>query len=280
MTAQLDIFSSAPCSTSSSLRQEGLAPTHDAHDLYGPLEEEPEQSGTGAEAPRHRSWRSCGRCLARTTSASRTRAGDATRCAKVREALASGEYTPGRRGRHHRAPSITARPPTVMTPDTVMAPHARGRAAHRRGHTIDLASAAPAAETLKGERQGPGGPHAREPAGGLSPAAYGRGAASALAVYAGRGRSSTRAGSGGGDGAQGLVPAPAPAPADHHGAGELKEALVGNQVELARVDLENGTGRRSGRAERSARPRPFERGGAAGAGPSHASRAGRRWPGE
>jgi len=214
--------------------------------LYKVLEEEPEPVRNwvpGLPAP---FVAFVERCLAKDPANRYPHAGemrDALR--KVREALASGEYTlaagaDGTIADGNLDPSA----PTVMAPGTVMAPHAAERAATTGAAALALTPAAtPAAETLKGNAKTLSGrsrtrmspppsaaPAAEADARSRWPVYVGGAAVVAVlavgAVVALRGR---------------ITPAPTPPPADAttDQVGALKEALVGNQVELARVDLEN-----------------------------------------
>ena len=214
--------------------------------LYKVLEEEPEPVRNwvpGLPAP---FVAFVERCLAKDPANRYPHAGemrDALR--KVREALASGEYTlaagaDGTIADGNLDPSA----PTVMAPGTVMAPHAAERAATTGAAALALTPAAtPAAETLKGNAKTLSGrsrtrmspPPSAAPAAEVDarsrwPVYVGGAAVVAVlavgAVVALRGR---------------ITPAPTPPPADAttDQVGALKEALVGNQVELARVDLEN-----------------------------------------
>ena len=178
---------------------------------------------------------------------------------KVREALASGEYTLADADGTIAEGVLDPSAPTVMAPGTVMAPHAAERAATTGAAALDLTRAAtPAAETLKGNAKTLSGrsPHAHEPAGGPSAAAYADEPRSRWPRVRGRGGGRPRAGGRGGRGAQGPRHAGAhagrrPTPPRTQ-VGALKEALVGNQVELARVDLENKDYKAAiGRAERA-----------------------------
>jgi tetratricopeptide (TPR) repeat protein len=199
------------------------------------------------------------RCLAKDPANRYQDAGemrDALR--KVREALASGEYSLADADGTIAEGAFDPSAPTVMAPGTVVAPHAAERAATTGAAALELTRAAPpAAETLKGNAKTLSGRSRTRMSPSAAPAAvshvdeprsrwpvYAGGAAVVVmlvvgAVVALKGR---------------VAPAPTPAPADAttDQVGALKEALVGNQVELARVDLENKDYKAAiGRAERA-----------------------------
>ncbi len=229
--------------------------------LYKVLEEDPEPVRTWVPGLPGPFVAFVERCLAKEPEHRYQHAGemrDALR--KVREALASGEYTPASDGDATMA-EVAADPaaPTMMEPGTVLGPNAAARAATKGAAALDLTGmAAPAGETLKGAktlngrartRMGPAAAAAAAPV--AAPAAASSrwpvyvGAAAVLMVVAVgvvlalRGRVMPTA-----------TPIPTDVSADQVGA--LKEALVGNQVELARVDLENKDYKAAiGRAERA-----------------------------
>jgi len=225
--------------------------------LYKVLEEEPEPVRTWVPALPGPFVAFVERCLAKDPANRYQDAGemrDALR--KVREALASGEYSLAGVADGtvvDGGPDPSA--PTVMAPGTVMAPHAAERAATSGAAALDLSRAAtPAAETLKGNAKtlsgrsrtrmsAPPAGRVEEPPRSRWPVYAGAGAVALVlvagAVVALKGRG---------------TPAPTPPPAADSSAqlGALKEALVGNQVELARVDLENKDYKAAvGRAERA-----------------------------
>ena len=126
-----------------------------------------------------------------------------------------------------------------MAPGTVLAPHAAERAATTGAAALDLTSVAtPAAETLKGAKTLNGRARTRMRPGAAPAAAPSSrwpvyaGAAAVVGVIVVGAALAVKAR---------LAPTATPAPADvtTEQVGALKEALVGNQVELARVDLEN-----------------------------------------
>ena len=209
--------------------------------LYKVLEEDPEPVRTYVPGLPDPFVAFVERCLAKDPAHRYQDAGemrDALR--KVREALASGEYSlAGEAGgpAAEAAPDPTA--PTVMAPGTVLAPHAAERAATKGAAALDLTSVAtPAAETLKGAKTLSGRARTRMRPGAAPAAAPSSrwpvyaGAAAVVGVIVVGAALAVKAR---------LAPTATPAPADvtTEQVGALKEALVGNQVELARVDLEN-----------------------------------------
>jgi len=179
------------------------------------------------------------RCLAKDPEHRYQDAGemrDALR--KVREALASGEYTVTEAEGTVADADPTA--PTVMAPGTVLAPHAAERAATTGAAALDLTRAAPpAAETLKGNAKTLSGrPRTRVSPPTPAPARP----SSRWPVYAGMGAVVLVLAAGAVVAIKGRgtpVATPAPADATTEQVGALKDALVSNQVELARVDLDN-----------------------------------------
>jgi eukaryotic-like serine/threonine-protein kinase len=210
--------------------------------LYKVLEEEPEPVRTYVPGLPGPFVAFIERCLAKDPANRYQHAGemrDGLR--KVREALASGDYTlAGDAGGPAEAGDIDPTAPTVMAPGTVLAPHAAERAATTGAAALDLTSVAtPAAETLKGAKtlSGRARTGMRPGPGTAAPAPSSRwpvyaGAAAVVGVLVVGAALAVKAR---------LAPTAAPAPADvtTEQVGALKEALVGNQVELARVDLEN-----------------------------------------
>jgi eukaryotic-like serine/threonine-protein kinase len=228
--------------------------------LYKVLEEDPEPVRTWVPGLPGPFVSFVERCLAKEPEHRYQHAGemrDALR--KVREALASGEYTPAGDADATMV-EVASDPaaPTMMAPGTVLDPSAAARAATKGAAALDLTAMAPPSETLKGAktlngrartRMSPAGAPAGAPA--ATPAAASSrwpvyvGAAAVLVVVAVgvvlalRGRA---------------VPTATPTPTDVNAeqVGALKDALVGNQVELARVDLENKDYKAAiGRAERA-----------------------------
>lgn len=161
---------------------------------------------------------------------------------KVREALASGQYTPGGEAEATLPdvmPIVDQNAPTMMAPGTVLAAHGAARAATKGAAALDLtrmpaasSHPLPGAPTLSGRAR----TEMRSEAGQVEVApsrwpVY-VGAAAVMAALAGGGVLLLRSR---------LSPTPTPGAADvtTEQVGALKEALVGNQVELARADLEN-----------------------------------------
>ena len=226
--------------------------------LYKVLEEEPEPVRTYVPGLPNPFVAFIERCLAKDPANRYQDAGemrDALR--KVREALASGEYSLGGEAGGTLADGVTdPSAPTVMAPGTVMAPHAAERAATSGAAALDLTRAAtPAAETLKGNAKTLSGRSRTRtsppPAAPMEEAPRSR-----WPVYAGAGAVALVLVAGAVVALKGRgTPAPTPLPAADANAaqlGALKEALVGNQVELARVDLENKDYKAAaGRAERA-----------------------------
>jgi len=225
--------------------------------LYKVLEEDPEPVRTWVPGLPGPFVAFVERCLAKEPEHRYQHAGemrDALR--KVREALASGEYTPTGDADATMA-EVPADPaaPTMMAPGTVLDPSAAARAATKGAAALDLKGmAAPPGDTLKGAKTLNGRARTRmSPAAAPAPAAAATssrwpvyvGAAAVLVVVAVgvvlalRGR---------------VVPTATPNPTDVNAeqVGALKDALVGNQVELARVDLENKDYKAAiGRAQRA-----------------------------
>ena len=196
------------------------------------------------------------RCLAKDPANRFQHAGemrDALR--KVREALASGDYAlPGDTAGTIADANLDPTAPTVMAPGTVMASHAAERAATAGAAALDLTRAgAPPAETLKGNAKTLSG-RSRTRMSPPAAAAAAEEPRSRWPVYAGAGAVVLVLAAGAVVALKGRVtPAATPPPADTtEQVGALKEALVGNQVELARVDLENKDYKAAmGRAERA-----------------------------
>jgi tRNA A-37 threonylcarbamoyl transferase component Bud32 len=165
----------------------------------------------------------------------------------VREALASGDYAlaaDAGLAALDDGPAADPSAPTVMgaSANTIVASHAATRAATKGAAALDLkppARPAPSrgvrgARTLSGRARTEAGQREAAPA-GVAPSRWPLyvGAAVVVAALAGVGVVSMRSR---------VAPSPATAaPVDMttEQVGALKEALVGNQVELARVDLEN-----------------------------------------
>jgi len=223
--------------------------------LYKVLEEEPEPVRTyvpGLPAP---FVAFIERCLAKDPANRYQDAGemrDALR--KVREALASGEYSLGGEAGTLADGVIDPSAPTVMAPGTVMAPHAAERAATSGAAALDLSRAAtPAADTLKGNAKTLSG-RSRTRMSPPAAAPMEEEARSRWPVYAGAGAVALMLVAGAVVALKDRgTPVPTPPPADATAqVGALKEALVGNQVELARVDLQNKDYKAAaGRAERA-----------------------------
>jgi tetratricopeptide (TPR) repeat protein len=195
------------------------------------------------------------RCLAKDPANRYQDAGgmrDALR--KVREALASGEYSLGGEAGTLADGVIDPSAPTVMAPGTVMAPHAAERAATSGAAALDLSRAAtPAADTLKGNAKTLSG-RSRTRMSPPAAAPMEEEARSRWPVYAGAGAVALMLVAGAVVALKDRgTPVPTPPPADATAqVGALKEALVGNQVELARVDLQNKDYKAAaGRAERA-----------------------------
>jgi eukaryotic-like serine/threonine-protein kinase len=164
---------------------------------------------------------------------------------KVREALASGEYAPLTGEAPASSPEgadVDPSAPTVMGAETVLGPQAAAaRAATTGAAALDLKHMARPVETLRGAPTLSGRARTRmdRPAARPSSAPP---SASRWPVYVGGGAVVLAAAVAGGVALRSrFAPAPAPSPADvtTEQVGALKEALVGNQVELARVDLQN-----------------------------------------
>ena len=223
--------------------------------LYKVLEEEPEPVRTYVPALPAPFVAFIERCLAKDPANRYQDAGemrDALR--KVREALASGEYSLGGDAGTLADGVLDPSAPTVMAPGTVMAPHAAERAATSGAAALDLSRAAtPSAETLKGNAKTLSG-RSRTRMSPPAAAPMEEQPRSRWPVYAGAGAVALVLVAGAVVGLKGRgTPAPTPPPADATAQlGALKEALVGNQVELARVDLENKDYKAAaGRAERA-----------------------------
>jgi len=207
--------------------------------LYKVLEEEPEPVRTWVPGLPGPFVAFVQRCLAKDPEHRYQDAGemrDALR--KVREALASGEYTVTEAEGTVADADPTA--PTVMAPGTVLTPHAAERAATTGAAALDLTRAAPpAAETLKGNAKTLSGrPRTRVSPPTPAPARP----SSRWPVYAGMGAVVLVLAAGAVVAIKGRgtpVATPAPADATTEQVGALKDALVSNQVELARVDLDN-----------------------------------------
>jgi len=201
------------------------------------------------------------RCLAKEPEHRFQHAGemrDALR--KVREALASGEYTPvGDADATMAEAAADPAAPTMMAPGTVLGPQAAARAATKGAAALDLTGmATPVGETLKGAKTLNGRARTRmspaaAPAAPAAPAVAA--ASSRWPVYLGAAAVLVVVAVGGVLALRGRVmPTATPTPTDVNAeqVGALKEALVGNQVELARVDLENKDYKAAiGRAERA-----------------------------
>jgi serine/threonine-protein kinase len=223
--------------------------------LYKVLEEEPEPVRTYVPTLPAPFVAFIERCLAKDPANRYQDAGemrDALR--KVREALASGEYSLGGDAGTLADGVFDPSAPTVMAPGTVMAPHAAERAATSGAAALALTRAAtPAAETLKGNAKTLSG-RSRTRKSPPAAAPMEEQPRSRWPVYAGAGAVALVLVAGAVVGLKGRgTPAPTPPPADATAqVGALKEALVGNQVELARVDLENKDYKAAaGRAERA-----------------------------
>src|SRR6267142_4698287 len=228
--------------------------------LYKVLEEDPEPVRTWVPGLPGPFVAFVERCLAKDPDHRYQHAGemrDALR--KVREALASGEYTLAGESADATLAQLVPDPtdptaPTVMAPGTVLEPHAAARAATKGAAALDLKgmAATPAGETLKGSKTLNGRARTR-----MGPAAAPAAAApsSRWPVYVGAAAVVVVVAVGGALALRGrIVPTTALAPTDvtTEQVGALKEALVGNQVELARVDLENKDYKAAiGRAERA-----------------------------
>ena len=227
--------------------------------LYKVLEEEPEPVRTWVPGLPGPFVAFVERCLAKDPAHRYQDAGemrDALR--KVREALASGEYAAGGDSDGTIADSnVDLSAPTLMAPGTVVAPHAAERAATSGAAALDLSRAAPPpGDTLKGNAKTLAG-RTRARMGSPTPAAVPvaveprsrwpvyTGVGAVLLVVAVGAFVALKGGSP-------PVPTPAPADATTDQVGALKEAQVRNQVELARVDLENKDYKAAiGRAERA-----------------------------
>ena len=225
--------------------------------LYKVLEEEPEPVRNWVPGLPGPFVAFVERCLAKEPEHRYQHAGemrDALR--KVREALASGEYTPAGDADATMA-ELAADPaaPTMMAPGTVLDPSAAARAATKGAAALDLTGMArPAGETLKGAKTLNGRARTRmSPA--VAPAATAAAASSRWPVYVGAAAVLVVVAVGGVLALRGrVVPTATPTPTDVNAeqVGALKEALVGNQVELARVDLQNKDYKAAiGRAERA-----------------------------
>jgi serine/threonine-protein kinase len=238
--------------------------------LYKVLEEEPEPVRTyvpGLPAP---FVAFIERCLAKDPANRYQDAGgmrDALR--KVREALASGEYSLGGEAGTLADGVIDPSAPTVMAPGTVMAPHAAERAATSGAAALDLSRAAtPAADTLKGNAKTLSG-RSRTRMSPPAAAPMEEEARSRWPVYAGRGGGGPDARGGRGGCAQGPRHAGAHAPAGRcHGPGGRPQGGPGRQPggAGARRPPEQGLQGRGRPCGTRARPGPVERGGAPGAG--------------
>src|SRR5258707_209950 len=225
--------------------------------LYKVLEEEPEPVRNWVPGLPGPFVAFVERCLAKEPEHRYQHAGemrDALR--KVREALASGEYTPAGDADATMA-ELAADPaaPTMMAPGTVLDPNAAARAATKGAAALDLTGMArPAGETLKGAKT-LNGPARTRMSPAAAPAATAAAASSRWPVYVGAAAVLVVVAVGGVLALRGrVVPTATPTPTDVNAeqVGALKEALVGNQVELARVDLQNKDYKAAiGRAERA-----------------------------
>ena len=177
---------------------------------------------------------------------------------KVREALASGEYDVDAISAMPEAGPVDPSAPTVMGAGTLLAPRGGVPRATTGANALDLKPAArTAGETLRGAPTLSGRARTR-----MSPPASAPAAAAAPAarwpVYVGAAAMAVALGGVGWyvlgpHASPGTPPSSTAAPdlsADQVGA--IKQALIGNQVELARVDLDNKDYKMAiGRAERA-----------------------------
>jgi tetratricopeptide (TPR) repeat protein len=210
--------------------------------LYKVLEQDPEPVRTLVPALPAAFVAFVERCLAKDPEHRFQNAGemrDALR--KVREAMAGGEYSMAGDAEATRLdlePRADGGAATVMSPDTVMAAPAGTRAATKGATALDLRPPAPARESLRGPRTLNG-----RAATGMAPPVHVEATPHRWPLYLGAALIVTAA-----IGAGAVValrpratPPPTVPSADltSEQVGALKEALVGNQVELARVDLAN-----------------------------------------
>jgi tetratricopeptide (TPR) repeat protein/predicted Ser/Thr protein kinase len=230
--------------------------------LFKVLEEEPEPVHTFVPSLPSPFVSFVQKCLAKDPARRFQHAGDLRDALRtVREALASGAYSAtDAEGGMPAAGPVDPSAPTVLAPGSVASPRAGAPGATKGANALDLTRVnAPAGETLRGAPTLSG--RARTRMGQSAPAAApvpeaapsGRwpvyvgglalvGALVVAGVFVARARTTPLP----------VTPAAGPSGLTNDQVGALKEALVGNQVELARVDLDNKDYKSAmGRAQRA-----------------------------